>query len=90
MDAQRLSMRGLARRLDPENVERARRNLIRWYYEGIKPGRRNRLDVARVLGIDPAELEDDDEEGDPLAALDAFLRQRVRALILEELQQQPQ
>jgi hypothetical protein len=57
MDAQSLSMRGLARRIDPDNVERARRNLIRWMHGGIQPGRNNRIEVARALGINPEELE---------------------------------
>jgi hypothetical protein len=69
MDAQQLSMRGLARRIDPDNIERARRNLIRWIHQGTQPSRANRLDVARALGIDLSELEEDEEESDPVADL---------------------
>jgi hypothetical protein len=78
LDAQRLSMRGLARRIDPDNVERARRNLIRWMHSTTQPSRLSRLDVAQALGIDPAELEDDDEESDPVAALFNAVRAVVR------------
>jgi hypothetical protein len=77
MDAQQLSMRGLARRIDPDNIERARRNLIRWIHQGIQPSRANRLDVARALGIDPGELEDD-KEADPLTDLANAVRALVR------------
>ena len=86
MDAQRLSMRGLARRIDPNNIERARRNLIRWMHEGIQPARVNRIDVARALGIDPAELEEeDDADADWSATLAAVLERRMREIV-EELQ----
>ena len=86
MDTQRLSMRGLARRIDPGNIERARRNLIRWIHGGITPGRNSRNDVARALGIDPSELEDDDEETDLAAVLEAFLDRRIDALLQKRLQ----
>jgi hypothetical protein len=84
MDAQRLSMRGLARRIDPDNVERARRNLIRWMHEGIQPGRTARIDVARALGIDHAELEDDDEEADPMVVLFNAVKAVVRVVSAEK------
>ena len=69
MDAQSLSVRALARRIDPANLDRARRNLHRWLDEGMSPSRTSRVGVARALGIDPSELEDDDEESDPVADL---------------------
>jgi hypothetical protein len=65
--------------MDPENIERARRNLIRWIHGEIEPGRRSRHDVAHALGIDPSELEDDDEEADPVAGLVNAIRALVRA-----------
>jgi hypothetical protein len=83
MDAQRLSVRGLARRIDPGNLDRARRNLHRWLDEGIVPGRISRLEVATALGIDAAELEgdEDDEEADPM--VDLF--RAIRAIVRDEL-----
>ena len=70
MFSQELSIRGLARRMDPQNVDRARRNLHRWLDEGIRPGRASRREVAAALGIEQAALEgDDDEESDPVSAL---------------------
>lgn len=77
MSAQNLSVRGLARRMDPENVDRARRNLHRWLDEGIKPGRASRTEVAAALRIEASELEDDDEEADPVTAFLAALMRRV-------------
>jgi hypothetical protein len=77
MSAQQLSVRGLARRMDPINVDRARRNLHRWLDEGIKPGRASRREVATALRIEAAELEDD-EESDPVAVLVAAFRQIMR------------
>ena len=86
MQNQGLSVRGLARRMDPQNIDRARRNLHRWLDEGIRPGRTSRREVAVALGIEQAALEgDDDEESDPVAALMTALlrvidsRQRVIA-----------
>jgi transcriptional regulator with XRE-family HTH domain len=80
MDAQKLSMRGLARRIDPSNIDRARRNLIRWLHEGIRPGRQSRRAVARALGIDPEELEEDDADADSLS-LDELLERRIAAAV---------
>lgn len=85
MAVQKLSVRGLARRMDPENVDRARRNLHRWLDEGITPGRASRSEVAAALGIKAHELvEDDEEESDMsmhlLHALRRFVRAEVRGL----------
>lgn len=92
--AQGLTIRGLARKIDPLNVDRARRNIHRWLDEGIAPSRASRRDVADALGIEAAELEDDDEEADPLVALfrrlaetieerDARLEARIMARVTE-------
>lgn len=84
MDAQGLSVRALARRIDPANLDRARRNLHRWLDEGMQPTRTSRVAVARALGVDVSELEedDDDEEGDIQAVLTAWVTTIVRAEIL--------
>lgn len=68
MSSQKLSIRALARRMDPANIDRARRNLHRWLDEGIAPGRTSRQEVAVALAIDARELEPDDEEEDHLVA----------------------
>jgi hypothetical protein len=60
--AQDLTIRGLARRMDPDNLNRARRNLHRWLDEGISPSMASRAEVAVALGIAEVELSDDDEE----------------------------
>lgn len=71
MSAQELSVRALARRMDPANLDRARRNLHRWLDEGISPSRASRTEVAVALGIAEAELADAEEEDDP-AMREAF------------------
>lgn len=85
MARQSLSVRGLARKMDPANVDRARRNLHRWLDEGIAPGRASRREVAGALGIEAHELvDDDDEESDMsatlLQALRRFVRDEIRGL----------
>jgi transcriptional regulator with XRE-family HTH domain len=71
MKAQGLSVRGLARKIDPENLDRVRRNLHRWLDEGILPSRSSREEVALALGISVDVLEaghDVDGERDRIVA----------------------
>lgn len=65
LDSQRMSIRGLARRMSPENPEQMRRNLARWIGGYNQPSRIHRLDVAEALGL-PSDhfIADDDEEDD--------------------------
>jgi transcriptional regulator with XRE-family HTH domain len=79
LDRQKLSIRGLARRLDPNRPDVARRNVARWIGGYNQPSRLNRIAVAEALGLPPeAFLEDDDEEGNPLVALMGAIRRVVR------------
>jgi hypothetical protein len=78
MDRQGLSVRGLARRMDPVNLDRARRNLHRWLDEGITPNRGSREEIATALGVSESDLPDDDEEAEIVADLLAALRRIVR------------
>lgn len=74
---QGMGIRTLARRLDPEQPERARRNLNRWIHEGIKPSPANRVAVAVALGVREdafADDEDDEEDAEMLAALSELSR----------------
>jgi len=74
-----MSIRKLARTLDPQNPEVARRNLARWIGGYNQPSRINRIAVAEALGLQrEALLSADDEEDDPLVALMAALRRVVR------------
>lgn len=85
LDRQRVSIRTLAKRLDSERPEVARRNLARWIGGYNSPSRLNRIAVAHALGIPPeAFLEDDDEEEDPLVALMSALRRVVREELKNE------
>lgn len=81
MGRQNLSIRGLARKIDPANVDRARRNIHRWLDEGIVPHRSSRREVAVALGLDEHSLDDDDEEAD----LAVVLLKSLRALVREEM-----
>lgn len=79
LQRQGLSIRGLARRIDPANVDRVRRNLHRWLDEEISPHRSSRREVATALGLDEHALDEDDEEADPVADLMSAIRRIVRA-----------
>lgn len=70
MASQELSVRALARRMDPANLNRARRNLHRWLDGGITPGRASRVAVAEALGLPEGELDDEEDEA---AMREAFL-----------------
>lgn len=79
LDRQRLSIRKLAKRLDPEQPDRARRNLARWIGGYNSPSRISRIAVAEALGLpSDALLEDDDEEADPVVDLVRAIRRVVR------------
>lgn len=86
LDRQRISVRKLAKTLDPQRPEVARRNLARWIGGYNSPSRLNRIAVAEALGV-PAEafLEEDDEEADPLVDLMRALRRVVREEMAREL-----
>lgn len=83
MVAQQLSVRALARRMDPNNLDRARRNLHRWLDEGIAPSRSSRREVAEALGLEPSALDEDDEESS--MSLDELLRRHVAKLVRDAL-----
>lgn len=77
------SIRGLSRVMgkgDPVRSETFKRSLFKWMAAGDpKPSAVSKALVADALGIDPRELdEDDDEESDPVARLMSALRRVVR------------
>lgn len=85
MQRQGLSVRGLARRMDPENLDRARRNLHRWLDEGMTPNRASRREIAAGLGVRESELpEDDDEEADLVVDLIKAIRRVVQDELAKE------
>lgn len=49
-------IRTLARRMNPEEPEVARRALNRYLYEGSNPTEANRDLIAEALGVDPSEV----------------------------------
>jgi hypothetical protein len=68
LDERRMSVRSLARLIDPDNPERARRNLMRYLSQGKKktvPSRLTRFAIADALGIDPARYLDEPQEVSP-------------------------
>lgn len=88
---QGIGIRTLARRMNPDHPEQARRNLNRWIHEGIKPSPPNRVAVAVALGVrEDTFSSEEDEEDDAelhaaLATLTHVLLERVRAEAEREL-----
>lgn len=84
LDRADLSVRALAKRLDADNPETARRNLMRYLSGSTKPGQRMRDAIADALGVDRSLLSaDDEEEEEVAAALLGVLRKLVRQLVAE-------
>jgi transcriptional regulator with XRE-family HTH domain len=52
LSRQNLSIRGLARRMNPGDTEKARRSLYRWLNDGIEPSAKSRAAVAEALGVE--------------------------------------
>lgn len=85
--ARNMGYRTLAKLIDPENVEQARRSLRRWANGTHVPSRANRDAITDALGLDRGALEPDDEEDSPvtpeefelLETLYLRLRPRVRS-----------
>jgi transcriptional regulator with XRE-family HTH domain len=75
------SIREVARRLNPGNVEFARRNLTRWITGGVTPTRANRQAVAVALGLDPSFFDEDDEEEAEMADLVRALMHRIDRVV---------
>lgn len=82
LDGRGMSLRSLARRLNPQHPEVARRNLARWIGGYNEPSRINRIAVARAFGMpDDSFLDEDDEESDPLVkALMPVVLEAVRVV----------
>ena len=57
-----VSIRGLAKRINPEDPESARRNLHRWLAAENYPSKASRQAIADGLGITREELDPDEEE----------------------------
>lgn len=72
LEDQKLGVRTLARRRDPQNVDRERRNLHRWLAAEHFPTLPVRRQLAVDLGVDASEFEvetDDAEAAEFMAAL---------------------
>lgn len=61
MDEGGHTLRGLAKKWNPENPEVARRALRR-YLKGVVPISRTRLEIARILGSDDSEPSSDADD----------------------------
>lgn len=64
LDRQNLSVNKLAKRIDPQAPEIARRSLTKWIAGKHSPTRASRARVARALGVDPSMFDDGDDEED--------------------------
>lgn len=79
LDNQGVSIRGLARKMSPEQPEVMRRNLARWIGGYNSPSRIHRVAVADALGVPREKFTDtDDEEEDLVVSLVAAIRRVVR------------
>lgn len=80
------SIRGLAREMAKGDLARAetfKRSLFKWMAQGDpSPSLESRALVADALGVERSDLDDDDEESDPMAALMGALRRVVQAELL--------
>lgn len=92
IDDRNVSIRSVARTLNPESPETARSNLMRWLRGAHRPSRTSRRAVAAALGLpaDYFESDDDDEESDPVAdlitAIRVIMRDEARTLVRDELE----
>ena len=79
LDQRGMSIRKLARTMNPNTPEQARRNLARWIGGYNQPSRIQLVALCEALGV-PLETfaDDDDEEADPVVALMAAIRRVVR------------
>jgi transcriptional regulator with XRE-family HTH domain len=83
---QNISIRQLARQIDPKSPEVARRNLSRWI-AGTRPTKGSRVLVAHALGVDPSHFDEDDEEEDSeMADLFRALLNRIDRKVEEEIE----
>lgn len=62
LDERGWGVRTLARRMNSDQPEIARRALNRYLYEGAQPSQANREAIGAALDISPDEMPDDDEE----------------------------
>ena len=76
LDQRGMSIRKLARTMNPSKPEQARRNLARWIGGYNEPSRVQLVAVCNALGV-PLETFDE-EEDDPVMALMAAIRRVVR------------
>lgn len=83
---QNISIRKLARQIDPNHPERARRNLSRWI-AGTRPTQGSRVLVAHALGVDASHFdEEDDEDESEMADLIHALMHRIDRKVEEEIE----
>lgn len=80
---QNVSIRSLAKRMNPEEPNVARRNVYRWLAGTSAPSPASREAVAQALGLPLDHFASDDEEEDALAALMTGLRALVREVARE-------
>lgn len=80
-----MSVRELARRMQPGNPEGMRRNIARWLSPedtAVSPSRASVNATADALGISPDALADDEEED---SSVYAPLARAVRDIVRDEL-----
>jgi transcriptional regulator with XRE-family HTH domain len=78
LDQRGMSIRKLARTMNPIHPEQSRRNLARWIGGYNQPSRIQLVALCEALGVPLETFDDDDEEADPVVALMAAIRRVVR------------
>lgn len=76
MARQQVSVRELARRINPRDPEASRRTIARWLTPtdaAVNPSRASVRAVAAALGVDPSELVDEEDSDMPLSRDEAAM-----------------
>lgn len=78
--ARGMGVRTLARALDPDHIERQRRNVNKWL-RGTVPTQSSRDAVTDALGLERGSLDDDEEDDPAMRALRVHVEGLVGALV---------
>jgi hypothetical protein len=85
LEERNMSNRGLAKLIDPENVESARRTIRKWLKGQQTATRASRDNVTDVLGLERGALDPDDEEESLYRALVSSLNRDKLRRALDEV-----
>lgn len=81
LGAREMGFKTLARLIDPENVEQARRAVRRWAKGTHVPSQANRDAISDALGLERGSLDPDDEEE---SRMYAHLASQLRVVLTDD------